>query len=49
MKLMLPAVRVAEPDTHRQEVSEHTVELLDVIDALLAESFTAAPTWAPAP
>jgi len=40
MKLTLPAVRPAEPDAHRQEVSEHTLELLGTIDALLAESFS---------
>lgn len=38
MKLTLPAVRPREPDAHHQEVSEHTLELLDAIDALLAES-----------
>lgn len=40
MKLMVPAVRPPQQDAHRQEVSEQTVELLDTIDALLAESFT---------
>ncbi len=38
MKLTLPALRPAEPNTHHQEVSEHTLEILDAIDALLAES-----------
>jgi hypothetical protein len=45
MKLTLPAIRPAEPDPHRQEVSEHTLGLLGQIDALLAESL--ATTQAP--
>ena len=40
MKLTLPALRTPEPAAH-QGVSEHTGELLDEIDALLAESLTA--------
>jgi hypothetical protein len=40
MKLTVPAVRAAEPIARRQGVSEHTGELLDEIDALLAESLT---------
>ena len=38
MKLTVPAIRPAEPDAHRQQVSEQTAELLSAIDALLAES-----------
>ena len=38
MKLTVPAIRPAEPDAHHREVSQHTVELLNAIDALLAES-----------
>lgn len=38
MKLLVPAVRASEPDAHRQEVADHTMELLGAIDALLAET-----------
>jgi hypothetical protein len=38
MKLTVPAIRVAEPDPARLEASEHTVLLLQAIDAILAES-----------
>ena len=37
MKLTVPAIRAAEPNAHRQEVSEQTGVLLDAIDTLLAE------------
>lgn len=37
MKLMLPALHPPEPDVHRREMSDHTLELLGAIDALLAE------------
>lgn len=37
MKLTVPAIRAAEPNARRQEVSEQTGLLLDAIDALLAE------------
>ncbi len=37
MKLTVPAIRAAEPNTRRQEVSEQTGLLLDAIDTLLAE------------
>jgi hypothetical protein len=38
MKLTVPAIRVAEPDLARLEASEHTVLLLQAIDAILAET-----------
>jgi hypothetical protein len=41
MKLMVPAIRPAEPDTYRLEAAAHTLNLLDEIDALLDESFAA--------
>ena len=37
MKLTVPAIRAAEPNARRQEVSEQTGVLLDAIDTLLAE------------
>jgi hypothetical protein len=37
MKLTVPAIRAAEPNARRQEVSEQTSVLLDAIDTLLAE------------
>jgi hypothetical protein len=37
MKLTIPAIRAAEPNARRQEVSEQTGVLLDAIDTLLAE------------
>ncbi|HMK97283.1 MAG TPA: hypothetical protein VK425_07015 [Acidimicrobiales bacterium] len=36
MKLLLPAVKPATPDPHREEVSGQTRQLLDEIDALIA-------------
>jgi len=48
MKLTLPAIRVAEPDPARREASEHTVLLLEAIDALLSEAM-APPGAAPSP
>jgi hypothetical protein len=48
MKLTVPAIRVAEPDPARQEAFEHTVLLLEAIDALLAEA-TALTMTVPAP
>jgi hypothetical protein len=42
MKLTIPAIRPAAPDTHRQEVSELTVNLLKEIDAVLSESLVSA-------
>jgi len=51
MKLTVPAVRVAETDPARREASEHTVFLLETIDALLAETMalTMAMTGPPSP
>ncbi len=40
MKLTVPAIRAAEPNARRQEVSEQTGVLLDAIDTLLAEVAT---------
>jgi hypothetical protein len=40
MKLTVPAIRAAEPNARRQEVSEQTGLLLDAIDTLLAELAT---------
>jgi hypothetical protein len=40
MKLTVPAIRAAEPNARRQEVSEQTGVLLDAIDTLLAELAT---------
>jgi hypothetical protein len=37
MKLTVPAIRAAEPNARRLEVSEQTGVLLDAIDTLLAE------------
>jgi len=42
MKLTVPAIRPAEPNAHRQEISEQTGVLLDAIDSLLAEIATAS-------
>lgn len=36
MKLMLPALRPAEPNPHHQAMAAQTSELLSAIDALLA-------------
>lgn len=47
MKLTVPAIRAAEPDAHRQEVSEHTGQLLDAIDTLLAESLATTDPYQP--
>jgi len=38
MKLMVPALKPADQGLSRQEASQHTVELLEAIDALLAEA-----------
>jgi hypothetical protein len=43
MKLTVPAIRAAEPDPDREGAAEETKELLDAIDALLAESIAEAP------
>jgi hypothetical protein len=43
MKLTVPAIRAAEPNAHRQEVSEQTGLLLDAIDTLLAELACSSP------
>jgi hypothetical protein len=43
MKLTVPAIRAAEPNARRQEVSEQTGVLLDAIDALLAELARSSP------
>ena len=40
MKLTVPAIRAAEPNPRRREVSEQTGVLLDAIDTLLAELAT---------
>jgi hypothetical protein len=40
MKLTVPAIRAAEPNARRQQVSEQTGVLLDAIDTLLAELAT---------
>ena len=37
MKLTVPAVRAAQPNARRQQVSEQAGVLLDAIDTLLAE------------
>jgi len=42
MKLTVPAIRAAEPNARRQEVSEQTGVLLDAIDNLLAELATSS-------
>jgi hypothetical protein len=43
MKLTVPAIRVAEPASDREGAANDTRELLDAIDALLAESMAEAP------
>jgi hypothetical protein len=43
MKLTVPAIRVVEPARNNDEADE-TKELLEAIDALLAESMAEAPT-----
>ncbi len=43
MKLTVPAIRVVEPVRNSDDADE-TKELLDAIDALLAESMAEAPT-----
>ena len=43
MKLTVPAIRVVEPVRNSDDANE-TKELLDAIDALLAESMAEAPT-----
>jgi hypothetical protein len=43
MKLTVPAIRVVEPVRNRDDADE-TKELLEAIDALLAESMAEAPT-----
>jgi hypothetical protein len=43
MKLTVPAIRAAGPDPDREDAAEETRELLDAIDALLAESMAEAP------
>ena len=43
MKLTVPAIRVVEPARNNEEADE-TRELLEAIDALLAESMAEAPT-----
>ncbi len=43
MKLTVPAIRVVEP-VRNSDDSDETKELLDAIDALLAESMAEAPT-----
>jgi hypothetical protein len=42
MKLTVPAIRPAEPNARRREVSEQTGTLLEAIDSLLAELATAS-------
>jgi hypothetical protein len=43
MKLTVPAIRAAETAPARESAAEGTKELLDAIDALLAESMAEAP------
>ncbi|HTT91088.1 MAG TPA: hypothetical protein VMF65_16150 [Acidimicrobiales bacterium] len=43
MKLTVPAIRAPGPAANRDGVADHTSELLDAIDALLAESMAEAP------
>jgi len=43
MKLTVPAIRAGELDTDRAERAGHTLQLLEEIDALLAESMGTAP------
>jgi len=44
MKLMVPSIKPVGPANPRPDTSEHTLELLGEIDALLDESLAAAPT-----
>jgi hypothetical protein len=44
MKLTVPAIRAASPGTSPGGEADETRELLDAIDALLAESMAEAPT-----
>ncbi len=44
MKLMVPAIKPAGPANRPPDTSEHTLELLVAIDALLDESLAAAPS-----
>jgi hypothetical protein len=44
MKLMVPAIKPVGPANPPPDTSEHTLELLGEIDALLDESLAAAPT-----
>ena len=44
MKLTVPAIRAVRPGPERDDAAEETKELLDAIDALLAESMAEAPT-----
>jgi hypothetical protein len=43
MKLTVPAIRAVEPGPSRDDAADETRELLDAIDALLAESMAEAP------
>jgi hypothetical protein len=43
MKLTVPAIRAAVPAANRDGAGDQTRELLDAIDALLAESMAEAP------
>ena len=43
MKLTVPAIRAVEPGPNRDDAADETRELLDAIDALLAESMAEAP------
>jgi len=44
MKLTVPAIRAVTPSPERDDAAEETTELLEAIDALLAESMAEAPT-----
>jgi hypothetical protein len=44
MKLTVPAIRAIKPGPNRDDAADETQELLEAIDALLAESMAEAPT-----
>ena len=46
MKLMVPSIKPVGPANRPPDTSEHTLELLGEIDALLDESLGTAPTRA---
>jgi len=42
MKLTIPAIRPPAPGSHREEISQQTLQLLAEIDAVLASAEAAA-------